>query len=151
MKNLRCIPTETPISQHIKTFVGKEGIAPQIEVAMKRIVESRIEYFLPTRSAMKPQITDPITVPDIATVGSTAPWVLVKPYSASRPGIIKPIVAGFIMSIVIASVSTADSFVCAGVQSALCSSSKYAEGREKVVGRMAVNKSITSRINTSYG
>jgi hypothetical protein len=55
------------------------------------------------------------------------------------------------MSIVIASVSTADSFVCAGVQSALCSSSKYAEGREKVVGRMAVNKSITSRINTSYG
>jgi hypothetical protein len=73
MKNLGCIPTETPISQHIKTFVAKEGIAPQIEVAMKSIVESRIEYFLPTRSAMKPQITDPITVPDIATVGSTAP------------------------------------------------------------------------------
>ena len=111
-------------------FVGKEGMAPQIEVAIKRIVESRIEYFLPTRSAMKPQIMDPKTVPDIATVGSTAPCVLVKPYSVSKPGIIKPIVAGFIMSIVIASVSTADSFVCAGVQSALCSSSKYAEERE---------------------
>lgn len=146
MKKLRNLPTETPISQHIKTFVAKEGIAPQIEVAIKRIVESRIEYFLPTRSAMKPQIRDPMTVPDIATVGSTAPCVLVKPYSASRPGIIKPIVAGFIMSIVIASVSTADSLVCAGVQSALCSSSKYAEERNMKIFRMTVNKSVTSRI-----
>lgn len=138
MKKLRNLPTETPISQHIKTLVAKEGIAPQIEVAMNRIVESRIEYFLPTRSAMKPQIRDPTTVPDIATVGSTAPSVLVRPYSASRPGIIKPIVAGFIMSIVIASVSTADSFVCAGVQSALCSSSKYAEERKIKIVRMTV-------------
>ena len=123
-KYSRNTPTETPISQHMKTFVAKEGIAPQIEVAIKRIVESKIEYFLPTRSARTPQIIDPTTVPDIATVGRTAPSVFVKPYSLSRPGIIKPIVAGFMMSIVIASVSTADSFVCAGVQAALCSSSK---------------------------
>ena len=111
-------------------FVGKEGMAPQIEVAIKRIVESRIEYFLPTRSAMKPQIMDPKTVPDIATVGSTAPCVLVKPYSVSKPGIIKPIVAGFIMSIVIASVSTADSnrvaFLTKGLESE--------DGKRKVSG-----------------
>lgn len=37
---------------------------------------------------------------------------------------INPIVAGFMMSMVMARVSTADSFVCAYVHSELCSSSK---------------------------
>ena len=38
------VPTDTPMSQHMNTLVGKEGMAPQMEVAMKRMVESRMEY-----------------------------------------------------------------------------------------------------------
>jgi hypothetical protein len=54
-------PTETPINQHMKTLVGKEGIAPQIDVAINRIVERRMEYLLPTRSAKKPHKREPRT------------------------------------------------------------------------------------------
>lgn len=110
----------------MKTFVANDGIAPQIEVAIKRIVDRSIEYLRPTLSASIPHTMDPRTVPDIAMVGSSAPAVLVRPYSLKRPGMMNPIVAGFMMSTVMAKVSTADSFVCAGVQSALCNNSKYA-------------------------
>lgn len=125
-KEISSLPTDTPISQHMNTLVANDGIAPQIEVAMKRIVERSMEYFRPTLSAIIPHTIDPMTVPDIAIVGSNAPAVFVRPYSFSRPGIINPIVAGFMISTVMARVSTADSFVCAGVQSALWRSSKYA-------------------------
>ena len=110
----------------MKTFVANDGIAPQIEVAIKRIVDRSIEYLRPTLSASIPQTIDPRTVPDIAMVGSNAPAVFVRPYSFKRPGMMNPIVAGFMISTVMARVSTADSFVCAGDQSALCNSSKYA-------------------------
>ena len=78
-------PTETPISQHIKTFVAKDGIAPQIDVAMNKIVDNKIEYRLPTLSARTPHTTDPITVADIAIVGNIAPCVLVNLYSCKSP------------------------------------------------------------------
>ena len=73
------------MSQHMKTFVGKEGIAPHIEVAINNIVESRIEYLLPTLSANTPHIIDPNTVADIAIVGRIAPDVGVILYSLSNP------------------------------------------------------------------
>ena len=59
----------------MKTFVGNEGIAPHIEVAINNIVDRRIEYLLPTLSASTPHIIDPITVADIAIVGKIAPAV----------------------------------------------------------------------------
>ena len=52
-------PTDTPINQHMNTFVGKLGMAPQMLVAMKRTVERRMEYRRPTRSAMNPHKMDP--------------------------------------------------------------------------------------------
>ena len=69
----------------MNTFVSKDGIAPQILVAMNSIVDNNIEYLLPTRSARNPHTMDPRTVADMAIVGSLAPSVLDIPYSFKRP------------------------------------------------------------------
>ena len=69
----------------MNTFVSKDGIAPQILVAMNSIVDNNIEYLLPTRSARNPHTMDPRTVADMAIVGSLAPSVLDIPYSFNNP------------------------------------------------------------------
>ena len=78
-------PTDTPMSQHMNTFVSNDGIAPQILVAINSIVDNNIEYLLPTRSARNPHTMDPRTVADMAIVGSLAPSVLDIPYSFNNP------------------------------------------------------------------
>ena len=107
-------PAELPIRKHITRFHSNEGIAPQIEVETNKMVDSRID----TR---QPQTKDPTTVPVKATSGSSAAVERAIPYSSRMPGITKPKVAGFIVSITSASTSTASTAACervSGVSSA---------------------------------
>ncbi len=98
--------------KHMNRFQAKEGMAPQIAVPTNMIAASRMEARRPKMSASTPQTREPVTVPVRATKGSMATAALVRPYSLATPGVTKPRVAGFMVSMIRARVRTIISMMC---------------------------------------
>src|ERR1700712_1214907 len=65
-------PAAAPIMKHMKRFHQKDGIAPQIDVPTNITDDNRMEALRPYRSARRPQINEPATVPQSAEKGSSA-------------------------------------------------------------------------------
>ncbi len=64
-------------------------------------------------SAMMPQTTEPMTVPVRAKKGTSEAVALGTPYSLTMPGMVKPRLAGFMMSMISAITSTLIRVQCA--------------------------------------
>ena len=67
---------------------------------------------------MMPHTIEPTTVPVSAKNGTSEAVALGTPYSLTMPGMVKPRLAGFIMSMISAITSTAISIQCARVSGA---------------------------------
>src|SRR3954471_10398217 len=80
-------PAAAPIMKHMKTFHQKDGMAPQIEVPTNITDDSRMEARRPYRSARKPQMKEPATVPHRAEKGRSATVAGLMPYSMRMPGV----------------------------------------------------------------
>lgn len=100
------------------TFHQKLGIAPQIEVPMNITEESSMAARRPYRSASAPHTKEPTTVPASAAKGSQATVATPMPYSARIPGVTKPRLAGFMISMISARASKAATVQCRAVSGA---------------------------------
>jgi hypothetical protein len=94
-------------------------------------------------SARMPHTTDPVTVPSNAKKGTSDTVALGTPYSMIMPGTVNPSAAGFMMSMIRATTSTAISPQCAGPR---CASSGAAISKLSLAARCAA----TSRGSRPY-